>query len=392
VPQEFRFDAGRLGKASRTPQGGARVPAALTRTGILEYRRADGSIRREYRPADEVFRADSLGGLRGASVTTDKHQMVTPANYRELTVGHVIGEPRADGDKVVAELDINDARTLERIDAGELQEISSGYVVNYDPTPGVYNGVRYDGVQREIQYNHVLLLPKGGGRAGRDVGLRLDSNSAVCDTGEVLTVSADKDQDVSDAQKKIVVIRLDGVGEVERGSDAHIAYLENQTKTAVAAEKTRADKAEARADAAELALKQAQEKLTAAENPARLDALVQSRLDVRTKASRVLGSEYKFDGKSDREIMIDCVRVDAKDFDGKGKSDEYVSARFDAVVVKDVRADSIAALPDFMLELEGGSARGDSNDSREDAEDEDDADVAELKMLEANRNGWRKAK
>src|ERR1700753_3798690 len=42
----LRLDAGgKLDKVSRTTLGGARVPATLTRTGVLNYRRGDGSVR-----------------------------------------------------------------------------------------------------------------------------------------------------------------------------------------------------------------------------------------------------------------------------------------------------------------------------------------------------------
>ena len=46
----------RLGTVERTPQGGIRVPAFLSRTGIQEYAREDGSIQREWRPEEESSR------------------------------------------------------------------------------------------------------------------------------------------------------------------------------------------------------------------------------------------------------------------------------------------------------------------------------------------------
>jgi hypothetical protein len=177
----YRFDAGRLGKAERTPQGGARVAATLTRAGVLTYRNPDGTTRKELRPPDEVFRTDSLATLRGAPVTIGHVALVTPANFRELVRGHVSDEVRRDGAFVTSSLMLQDDEALTRIDAGELVELSAGYTLDYLPEPGTYKGERYDGVQRNVRYNHVALLPAGGGRAGRDVGLRLDSASAACD-------------------------------------------------------------------------------------------------------------------------------------------------------------------------------------------------------------------
>jgi hypothetical protein len=182
---EKRFDAGRLGKVERTPQGGVRVPAALTRVGILTYRNPDGSTRREYRPPSEVFRADSLDTLRSAPVTEGHRAWVTPENYRSVNLGQVAeGSIRQDGQAVASKLVIQDGDALARVDSGELSEVSLGYTLDYDPTPGMTpSGERYDGVQKNIKYNHVALLPAGGGRAGRDIALRLDSAdaAAVCD-------------------------------------------------------------------------------------------------------------------------------------------------------------------------------------------------------------------
>jgi len=176
-----RLDIGRLGKAERTPQGGVRVPAYLSRIGIQEYVREDGSIQREYRPEDEVFSDASIQSAVDA-VVTDFHQgMVNPANYREVTVGHVSGlpMPTRDGDYLAAQMVILDANEIALIDAGERVENSCGYDCTLDFTPGITpNGEAYDCVQRGITINHVALLPRGFGRAGEAVQLRLDSSDA----------------------------------------------------------------------------------------------------------------------------------------------------------------------------------------------------------------------
>jgi uncharacterized protein len=176
-----RLDAGRLGKASRTPQGGVRVAASLTRTGVLPYRQPDGSSRLEYRPATEVFRADSLASLDSAPITRGHAAWITPDNWRDHSLGHVVeGSARKDGALIAAELVIQDNEGMARIDASELGEVSMGYTCDFDPTPGTSpEGERYDGVQRNIRYNHVALLPSGAGRAGRDVALRLDALDVV---------------------------------------------------------------------------------------------------------------------------------------------------------------------------------------------------------------------
>jgi hypothetical protein len=61
----LRFDFnGSSGEFKRTPQGFLRVNARLTRAGVFKY-----DSGREYRSAEEVFRADSMASLQGAPVT-----------------------------------------------------------------------------------------------------------------------------------------------------------------------------------------------------------------------------------------------------------------------------------------------------------------------------------
>ncbi|MDB5777601.1 MAG: uncharacterized protein JWP38_3734 [Herbaspirillum sp.] len=56
---------------------------------------------------------------------------------------------------------------IQGIETGEQQEISSAYYYKADMTPGTFEGVAYDGVMRDIKFNHVALVRKG--RAGPDV-------------------------------------------------------------------------------------------------------------------------------------------------------------------------------------------------------------------------------
>lgn len=53
------------------------------------------------------------------------------------------------------------------IESNEQRELSCAYYYQADMTPGEFNGVRYDGVMRNIRANHVALVEAG--RAGSDV-------------------------------------------------------------------------------------------------------------------------------------------------------------------------------------------------------------------------------
>lgn len=60
-----------------------------------------------------------------------------------------------------------DSASIAGIESGQQREISSSYRYRADMTPGVYNGEEYDGVMRDIVFNHVAIVPDG--RAGPDV-------------------------------------------------------------------------------------------------------------------------------------------------------------------------------------------------------------------------------
>lgn len=376
-----RFDAGRLGKVERTPQGGVRVPAALTRTGILTYRNPDGSTRKELRPADEVFRKDSLESLSGAPVTEGHAAWVTPENWREHARGHVVeGTARKDGELVAAALTIQDGTALPRIDSGDLVELSCGYSCDFDATPGEYKGERYDGVQRNIRYNHVALLPSGGGRAGRDVALRLDAADSVAASDDIPAPTPAPTTGVTREDSITMVIRFDNKDYDLSKPDQAAAFQLAVSDFTVKA-KRELDQATARADGAEADLKKEKESFQA-----RLDSAVSERVTLNTAASTALGAEYRTDGKSAREIMIDVIRADDKDFTGndsagKPRSDDYVRALFDRVVAKGTRADSIERVPEITNGL-----RNPKGETREDGEEAwPDVDAAQRRMRLRNR-------
>lgn len=177
----LRYDSAPLGTVTRLPSGALRVPARLTRTGVFTYRNPDGTPRREYRPPEAVFAPASLEALRGATVTDlhPKHSRgvdrVDAENWRDLAIGHVGDDVRQAGEYVEASIVIADARAIQRIEARERTEVSVGYQVDLERTPGTTpSGEAYDAIQRNIRPNHVAIVPRG--RAGRDVSLRLDAD------------------------------------------------------------------------------------------------------------------------------------------------------------------------------------------------------------------------
>lgn len=178
-----RSDFGAIKRASPTPQGGLRLDAYPTRVGVLVYQNPDGTVTRELRHPDEVFKPESLATLQHAPLT-DLHPSgrVDASNYVALMRGHVTNEVAPADDKihVSASVLVQDADMISKIDRSDRKELSCGYACDLDQTPGEYQGERYDAIQRGIIYNHVACLPPGGGRAGPTAALRVDRIDGLC--------------------------------------------------------------------------------------------------------------------------------------------------------------------------------------------------------------------
>lgn len=325
---ETRFDASGLGKARKDARGFLVVPARPARTGIQTYKRADGSTVRELRLPADVFAEASLESYAGASVTIGHPPGgVTPETVGEHEVGVAPSPGRADGRYVDATLSIRRADAIKRVESGELVELSVGYAVRIDATPGEYEGERYDQIQRDIVVNHIALLPKGGGRAGSEVCLRLDAHSAYLDE-EVASSETQRSDDAGSApateatRMATVMVRLDGK-DVEFSAEGAAAVAKLQSDL---------DKATARADAADSKATKAATDLAAAIDPAVRADSVRARVGLEKTAAKLLGDE-DVSALSDRDVRIKAISKASPEFKCDGKSDDYVAAAFDTLVV-----------------------------------------------------------
>jgi len=147
----------------------------LTTTGIFEYHNADGSVRRELRLPDEVFSAESLKSYKGHPIIiTHDAGEVDKNNVTSHQIGTILTEGYRSGDDVRAEIIIHDT---DKMKAAGLKELSLGYHVDLDETPGEWNGQRYDAIQRNIRINHLALVRNA--RAGEQARLNIDSRDPV---------------------------------------------------------------------------------------------------------------------------------------------------------------------------------------------------------------------
>lgn len=161
-------------KREKTPEGFlVCYDVPIARTGIQIYGPGevpvppgpDGLVRINREEA-EVFRPESISSIVGKPVVNDHpDEDVTPANWRELSCGHVLAARRGDGelrDFLVGDIMVTCPDAIRDIDEGK-REVSCGYDPDYDRLV-VEDGAEpppYQGRQRNILYNHLALVGKG---------------------------------------------------------------------------------------------------------------------------------------------------------------------------------------------------------------------------------------
>lgn len=231
-----------VGGAITDSEGFLRDSPIVARTGVYTYINPDKSIRREYRPPEEVFAEESLKTFAGKPVTAGhpKEGKVTPESARKLSIGSVLsnGYPKELGpaQKYVA----CDIVLFAPKDIGEARELSLGYRCDLEETPGVTaNGEHYDAIQRNIRINHLAVVKKA--RAGMKARLNCDGDEFYPE---------DEEEKESTTMSKF---RIDGI-EYEL-QDSVIKHIESM--------KTKCDAAESNVLAMRTVLKSKEDELKA---------------------------------------------------------------------------------------------------------------------------------
>jgi hypothetical protein len=353
-----RFDAlGALEPPKRMPNGYLRVEAFLTRTGVFPYRRADGSVIREYRSPEEVFRADSVESFGQLPVTIEHPPvpggLLDPSNTHQFQVG-AVGNLQRVGNRMKGSIVVTDAKAQTELESGRKREISFGYVCDLDMTPGVSpEGESYDAVQRNIIGNHCAITKMA--RGGSDLRVRMDSADAEMISSEEIKIPGENPApgetmstrkvklDGMDVEVPVAV--ADAIDSAKARLDSALAAQKADHDKAITEAKGETAKAVARADAAEAKIKTMSGELAAA--PAKALAAAKARADLETTARGVLGSGAKFDA-ADGKPMDDAtikaaVVLKLSGDDMTGKDPVYVAARFDSEIALNTRTNPALA-------------------------------------------------
>jgi hypothetical protein len=281
---------------------------------------------------------------------------------------------RKDGSQVKAPLLITDAKMIAKIDAGHPAQLSCGYFADLEPSIGEWHGQRYDAIQRNIRGNHVAIVDTA--RAGPEAKIRLDSFSGIMLPSNNREQTSS--QGITEMNKKI---RIDGVDfEVAEPVAQAYANKKDALKKEIAKAEKKADKAEARADAAEAELVKAKEALKVATDPVGMREQIKARVSLETQARSVVGPDIKLDSLSERDVKIAVISKLTPDFKASGKSDDYVSARYDLAI------ETVAKSED-PLSLVRKDRIEEGND---DGTQHLDADKAKAKFMAESRSAWKK--
>lgn len=166
--------------------------AVVTTIGVFPYLTADGSVFNELRLPEEVFSYDSLNSLKLKPITNDHpNSLVTSDNIKDLQVGttgedvsrfntsygEIYNSYKTEGTTVSIPLKITDSKTIDMIKNGK-RSLSCGYTCDVEMSSGNWCGIPFDGIQRNIKYNHVAIVDAG--RAGDLATMRMDNALVQC--------------------------------------------------------------------------------------------------------------------------------------------------------------------------------------------------------------------
>lgn len=391
--------------------GYLRTDASFTRVGVFEYALADGSKRREFRPPNEVGDRASLESLALVPVTNDHPaKNLDSGNAREFAVGSVGDYVWLDeGQHVRGRISVWDTKAQDEIRAGK-RELSCGYRLVLDETPGEWNGISYDAIQRNIVYDHVAIVEAG--RAGPTVKINVDRrDGAEEQTQEPITygviVEGRKDSMEFEYHADAKKFRFEGVAYdlstkdgVQALKDAFAEYLKKKK----AELKTKDGENEPREDSEALVKLLAQvdsykEKIDdlQAKLDARSDAEIAKRVSERVALeafARACNVE-RTDGLSDLDLKTECLvsaahadRRDALRATLKERGEAYTIVRFD--MLKEEKANENEARKKTNDVLDGRGDKSDEGKSDEDGTNRlDEARKKQAQRFEFKRNSTR---
>lgn len=376
MKKDYRIDRGGRITSKIDDNGYLRIDGVVAHVGILEYMDDDGSIIREFVPEETLFDEASLQSLAGAPVTLQHPPvMVTPTNYSQYSQGSVNGMPKRDGDNLIASMLVIGNEALHAVEYDGVSELSPGYSVDLDETPGEWQGQKYDRVQRNRRYNHQAIVDAA--RGGSVCSLRFDGANVpnnednsmtqiklpgggtveVADAATAATINAalaKQGKRLDSAKVKIIslakvvgpLIKMDADDIAKENTDAESDELMDvdvpKVEEAVMSVSASIDQLQAQLDelkdvvmtpdAGGAVVVDAGDVIT---DPEQKTDSLSKMLMIIESAKKLKPGISHMDGKrvkTAREIQVEALIAAKSGFNADGKSDAYISGRFDAAV------------------------------------------------------------
>lgn len=293
--------------------GFLRVTGKAARTGVYQYLakeldlkdRKPNDIVNVYRPAEEVFAADSINSYFNVDVTNDHPaQMVDAKSFRSTSVGHVVSASQ-DGDFVDVEMIIKDEKAIADVESGKTQ-LSPGYTAVYVEESGVAPcGTPYEFKQTSIDVNHVAIVSRGRG----GIQVKINDHKGEKAMSKV-TLDSGRAIEVEDNATALLI-----TDSIERLTKS-VTDAKNEVETQKVVIDTLNNEVTA---------------LKAATSDAAITERVKAVSATLDAARKKVGNDFTCDSVDVTEIQRAALTKVNKDADYSGKSADYIQGLFDAM-------------------------------------------------------------
>lgn len=229
------------------------------------------------RPEEELNNPDCIDSFK-LIPWIDEHVMLGPEDSGFVApelkgIDGVIGEDvYFEKGTLYANIKVFSNTLDDKIDNGK-RELSAGYRCRYEISSGVYDGQRYDAIQRNIRGNHLALVKSG--RMGPDVAV-LDHMSFTFDGKDIPMPAENEMKKEMDELKGAVKAIGDSLTAGMKAMDEKIEAMDKRAKD----EAEKADKEEKKGEDADADKEKASEK---AEDRKAMDAAITAAMDAAVK-------------------------------------------------------------------------------------------------------------
>lgn len=287
---------------------------------------------RVYRPEDSVFDKKSMATMAYRTITLDHPpEMVNSSNWKKYSVGISGGDVARDGDCIRVPLTVMDGDAIKAIRAGKA-ELSVGYISDISWESGkTPSGEVFDAVQKNIRANHIAIVAQARGgpklRLGDNIG-----DDDMPDNRVTATILVDGINVTMDEQTAAIVSRAMSRSAESLKTANDDLTAARKTITDLQTEVTTHKRASETKDGEIAVLKKQVEDSKL--RPEDLDKRVSERQTLIDQAVKVLGKDYKAQGKTDVQIKRDAVEKDIGAESMKALSDMAIDGAFVAIVAK----------------------------------------------------------